>query len=181
LAPSNREAFNQDIRPNYDVLVLADYSQEISPAARAHLRDFAEAGKGVVVLHQAIASYAGWPWYRDLVGGRYVARAESGVPPSTSRQGEDLMIVAGPQKSPMVSGIVPMHLRDEAFKGMQVAGDVKVLLTTEDPNSDRPIAWISPYAKSRVVYIQLGQGREVFTYPGYQRLVKNAVLWTAGR
>ena len=57
-APSNREAFSEDIRPNYDILVLYDYSQEISKAARAHLRDFAEAGKGVVVLHQAIASYA---------------------------------------------------------------------------------------------------------------------------
>ena len=174
VAPSNREAFDEDIRPNYDVLVLAGYSQEISQAARTHLRDFAEAGKGVVVLHQALASYADWPWYRDLVGGRYVAS-------STSRQGEDLTIVAGPQKSPMVSGIVPMHLRGEAFEGMQVAGDVKVLLTTGNPDSGRPIAWISPYAKSRVVYIQLGQGREVFTYPGYQRLVKNAVLWTAGR
>jgi type 1 glutamine amidotransferase len=180
-APSNREAFNEDIRPNYDVLVLADSSQEISEAARGHLRDFAEAGKGVVVLHQAIASYAGWPWYRELVGGRYVAQAENGAPASTSRQGEDLMIVAGPQRSPIVSGVVPMHLKDETFKGMQVAGDVKVLLTTDNPSSDQPIAWISPYAKSRVVYVQLGQGRTVFTYPGYQRLVKNAVLWTAGR
>lgn len=180
-APSNREAFNEDIRPNYDVLLLADYSQEISEAARAHLRDFAEAGKGVVVLHQAIASYANWPWYRELVGGRYLLRPENGVPASTSRQSEDLMIMAGPERSPIVSSIVPMHVRGEAFQGLQVAKDIKVLLTTENPNSDGRIAWISPYAKSRVVYIQLGHGRDEFTYPGYQRLVKNAVLWTAGR
>jgi type 1 glutamine amidotransferase len=180
-APSNREAFDKDLRPNYDVLVLAGDSPEISPAARGRLRDFAEAGKGVVVLHQAIAAYADWPWYRELIGGRYVARAENGAPASTSRQGEDLTIVAGPQRSPMVSSLVPMHLRGEAFKGMQIAADIKVLLTTDNPHSDRPIAWISPYAKSRVVYVQLGVGREVFTYPGYQRLVKNAVLWTAGR
>ena len=180
-APSSHEAFNEDIRRNYDVLVLADSSQEISEAARARLRDFAEAGNGVVVLHQAIASYSDWPWYRELVGGRYLVRAEEGLPASTSKQGEDLMIAAGPERNPMVASLVPMHVKGEAFKGMQVSKDIRVLLTTDNPNSDPPLAWISPYAKSRVVYIQLGHGREEFTYPGYQRLVKNAVLWAGSR
>ena len=91
------------------------------------------------------------------------------------------MIVAGPERSPIVSSIVPMHVRGEAFQGMQVCQGHQGPADHQNPKSDGPIAWISPYAKSRVVYIQLGHGREAFTYPGYRRLVKNAVLWTTGR
>ena len=180
-APSNREAFSEDIRPKYDVLVLYDYSQELSNVRRRNFRDFVGAGKGLVVLHQAIADYANWPWYQEVVGGKYLLKPEKGMPVSTSKQGEYLMIVAGPERNPIASTVVPMHVRGEAFKGMQISKDVKVLLTTDNPDSDGPVAWISPYQKSRVVYIQLGHGRDEFTYPGYQRLVKNAVLWTGGR
>ena len=180
-APSSRAAFSEDIRRKYDVLVLYDYSQELGKAERKNLRDFVEAGKGLVVLHQAIANYDNWPWYQEVVGGKYLLRPQSGVPASTSKEGEDLTITAGPERNPIASTIVPMHVRGEAFKGMQISRDAKVLLTTNNPNSDGPVAWVSPYQESRVVYVQLGHGRDEFTYPNYQRLVKNAVLWTGGR
>ena len=64
---------------------------------------------------------------------------------------------------------------------MWFSPDVKVLLTTTHPLADPALAWISPYAKSRVVTIQLGHGSEAHRHAGYRRLVKNALLWTAGR
>ena len=77
-APSNVEAFSGDIRAKYDTLVLYDYSQDLDKAGRKNLRDFVEAGKGVVVLHQAIADYNDWPWWwQEVVGGRYVAEGPS--------------------------------------------------------------------------------------------------------
>ena len=72
-----------------------------------------------------------------------------------------------------------MHLKGEAFKGMWISKDVKVLLTTNNPNSDRQLAWVSPYRKSRVVYIQLGHGKR-HSYPAYRQLVKNAIQWAGG-
>jgi hypothetical protein len=36
---------------------------------------------------------------------------------------------------------------------MSISPEVNVLLQTDDATSDGPVAWISPYAKSRVVYI----------------------------
>jgi type 1 glutamine amidotransferase len=55
------------------------------------------------------------------------------------------------------------------------------LLTTDNPNSDRLLAWIGPCATSRVVAIQLGHGPTVFSDPAYRTLVHNAILWSAGR
>jgi type 1 glutamine amidotransferase len=43
------------------------------------------------------------------------------------------------------------------------------------------VAWIGPYSKSRVVYIQLGHDRIAQQNPDYQELVHRAVLWAAGR
>lgn len=181
IAPSSREAFSKDIRADYDVLVLYDRSQALSAFERKHFQEFAEAGKGIVVLHHAIANHPDWLWYRELVGGRYLLKPDGGLSASTTHFGAQVKIVAGSEKSPISSGVVPMHLRTDAFKGMQITADVKILLATDNPNSDRPVAWISPYSKSRVVYLQPGGDRQTFAYPAYQQLIRNAVLWSGGQ
>ena len=74
-----------------------------------------------------------------------------------------------------------MHLWDETYKKMWISPKVEVLLKTDNPTSDGPIAWVSPYNKARVVFVQLGHGRTAHLYPPYQQLVRNAILWSAGR
>jgi len=49
------------------------------------------------------------------------------------------------------------------------------------PTRDGPAAWVSPYSKSRVVYIQLGHGESAHLYPAYRRLAQDAIRWTGGR
>jgi hypothetical protein len=67
------------------------------------------------------------------------------------------------------------------YKQLWIAPRVRPLLTTDNPTSDRFLAWIGPCATSRVVAIQLGHGLTVFSHPGYPTLVHNAILWSAGR
>lgn len=180
-AVSNHEAFKNDIRKSYDVLVLYDFSNDISDEERSNLRNFVESGKGIVVLHHAIADYQSWPWwYQEVVGGRYLLKAEGSMPPSTYQHDEELC-VRRVMNHPITARIGTMHLRDETYKGMWISPDVKVLLRTDNPTSDGPVAWISPYAKSRVVYIELGHGETAHLYPAYRTLVQDAIRWTAGR
>jgi type 1 glutamine amidotransferase len=58
---------------------------------------------------------------------------------------------------------------------------VQVLLTTDNPTSDAPLAWLGLHPKARVIYIQLGHGSAAHRNPNYQRLVRNAIVWAAGR
>jgi type 1 glutamine amidotransferase len=178
-APSNEEAFRHNLTNRYDVVVLYDYSTELSATGRKNLRAFVEAGKGVVVLHHAICNYNGWPWWwEEVVGGRYLLEPAQGIPASTYKEDEEMRItVAG--NHPVTAGVGPMHLTDEAYKGVQTVPGIQVLLTTDDPNSDIPVAWVSPYQKARVVYIGLGHAREAHLYPPYRLLVRNAIRWTA--
>jgi type 1 glutamine amidotransferase len=179
--PSNTAAFKSDIRGKYDVVVLYDMSADLDDTGRGNLRSFLESGKGMVVLHHAIANYQNWPWwYKEVVGGKYLLKSEGELPASTYKHDEDLLVRPVTQH-PITSPIGAIHIRDETYKGMWISPGVKVLLRTDNPTSDGPVAWISPYAGSRVVYIELGHDSAAHRHPSFRALVRNAMLWTTGR
>jgi type 1 glutamine amidotransferase len=175
------DAYARDLGKETDVLVLYDMISEISDQKRDNLRSFLEAGRGMVVLHHAIADFGSWPWWSEqVVGGKYLLQPEAGRPASTYKHGEDVFVRAV-GNHPITRGLAPLHLRDETYHGMWISPQVHVLLETSNPTSDGPVAWIGPYGKSRVVYIQLGHDRFAQRNPDYQELVHRAVLWAGGR
>jgi type 1 glutamine amidotransferase len=179
-AVSAEEAYRRDLRPAYDVLVLYDMPKTVSAEARANLRAFAEAGKGIVVIHHAIVSHGDWDWYRDLVGGRYFEQPGEGHEASTYLHDVDMKIEEASPHA-ITDGLTPFTIHDETYKGMWMAPDNTVLLTTSHETSDGPVAWISSYRPSRVVYVQLGHGPEAHRNPTYRALIRRAILWTADR
>jgi hypothetical protein len=175
-------AFRTDPLPHYDVVVLYDLVQvgDLDEPKRKRLQTFVESGKGLVVLHHALCSYNSWDWWcHDVAGARYLQQPEGTRPASTYRHGERLRV--NPVRShPVLEGVDAMEMTDETYKGMWMSASNTVLLKTDNSTSDGPVAWVSAYSKSRVVAIQLGHGRECHLHPGYRRLVRNAVFWTAG-
>ena len=176
-------AFRNDLRKSYDVLVLYDTIQQnqLPEKHRQNLKDFVESGKGVVVLHHAIADFQDWEWWwKDVVAGRYLLKADPPLPASTYLH--DVEEVATPKPGhPISKDMAQMRLFDETYKLVWHAPNVTVLLTTDHSTSDPDIAWVSPYPKSRVVYIQPGHGRETCEMPWYRQMVQRAVLWSARR
>ena len=181
-AASMREAFASDVTAKYDVVVFYDMTmQDPGDDARRNLQAFAEAGgKGIVALHHTIVSHPGWPFWEELVGGRYLEKDEGEWKKSTYRH--DVELFVRPVGShPVVDSVGPLQLEDEAYRGMRVSPKVVPLLETTHPDSDRLLGWVSPYATARVVYLQLGHGESAHRSPAYRDLVRNAVLWTGGR
>jgi type 1 glutamine amidotransferase len=164
-----------------DVVVLYDMPVEMTPKQRQSLRAFVERGGGIVALHHAIAGRTGWPWWwKEVIGGRYLTQPEGGRPASTYRHDEELAVSVVAQH-PVTAGVTSFRIIDETYKGMWISPEVTPLLTTDNPTSDGPVAWIGPFSKARIVFVQLGHGREAHLHPAFRRLVRNAVLWTAGR
>ena len=163
-----------------DVVVLYDMPVARAPAAEETLRQWVEGGGGVVSLHHAIAGRTGWRWwYEEVVGGRYVEKG-AGHPASSFRHDEVVRVEVA-AAHPVTAGIEPFVIHDETYKDLWISPRVRVLLRTNNPTSDGPVAWISPYPAARVVYVQLGHGREAHLHPSFRRLVHNAVFWAAGR
>lgn len=179
-AVSNEAAFREDLWGKYDALVLYDMSQTLSEDGKRHFREFVEAGGGVVALHHSIVSYQDWPWYRELIGGQYLDKPSGGQPASTYLHDQDLS-VRTVTPHPITEGLALARIHDETYKGMAIARSNTVLLATDHPTSDGPLAWVSAYPRARIVYIELGHGTEAHRDPGYRALVRNAVRWVAGR
>ncbi|MGH9769990.1 MAG: ThuA domain-containing protein [Blastocatellia bacterium] len=170
-----------DIRKRADVLVLYDMLRQTPPEKQKSLRDFVESGKGVVVLHHGICGRVDWPWwYEEVVGGRWLFEPANGMPVSSYKHDEEIS-VKPVIEHPITKGIGAFRIWDETYKGLWISPKVKVLLETDHPLSDKPVAWIGPYEKARVVYIQLGHDRNANLNPNYQLLVRNAIRWAAGK
>jgi type 1 glutamine amidotransferase len=177
----SKTAFQKDLRGKYDVLVLYDFTRELDDKAMQNLRDFVEAGKGIVVLHHGILSYQKWPWwYEEVVGGLYRLSRVGDIPNSTVKFGEEHWITPAGQH-PITDGIAPFHVTDETYKGLFISPNIKPLLLTDNPTSDRTVAWIGPCTTSKVVFIQLGHDHTPFRHPSYRAFVRRSILWTAGK
>jgi type 1 glutamine amidotransferase len=178
---SSTAAFQNDLRGKYDVLIMYDFSRDLTETGKKNLRDFVESGKGIVVLHHALLNYQKWPWwYEDVVGGSYRLGKDGDIPASTYK-GNQKIYVAPVGKHLITKDLEPFHVLDETYKHMWISPKTRPLLITDNPNGDRYLAWIGPCATSRVVAIQLGHGPTVFSDPSYRTLVHNAILWSAGR
>lgn len=174
-------AFKKDLRGRYDVVIMYDFTRDLDDAGKKNLRDFVESGKGVIVLHHALLNYQTWTWWsEDVVGGRYRLRREGDRPSSSVKNDQE--IFASPAGThPVIEGIHPFHITDEAYKNLYMSPRIKPLLTTDNPTSDPNLAWVGPCETSRVVAIQLGHGHSAFGHPSYRALVHNAVIWAAAK
>ncbi len=188
-ATSQRDAFRKDLETRYDVIVLHDMAEDLDDALRENLRAFVEAGKGVVSTHHSIVDYTSWPWWwREVVGGKYFDNEQYDKifpehPKSAYKEGVDFVV--NPTKAgiahPVTRDVGPLVVHDEAYKNMWHAPGIEVLMETDFALADAPQVWIGPSRQARVVYIQIGHDEGTLRSPGYRKLVRNAILWTARR
>ena len=183
-ACSQAEAFTQKMQERYDVVVLHDMYEQIGESERGNLQAFVESGRGIVSIHHSIVDYTSWPWwYEEVTGGKFFTQPSGPHPKSQYK--DDVLLVARAVRSaaghPMLRGVGPLALVDEAYRGMWLSPKITPLMETDNPDNDRPLVYIGPHAKARAVYIQFGHGDGTIRHPGYRRLVRNAILWTARR
>jgi len=173
-----------DAAKDYDVIVSYDMWQKITDEAKRDFVNLLKAGKGFVALHHCLASYQTWDEYAKIVGGKYWLkdREEGGVrkPKSTWKHGVDFKVRVADVTHPVTKGIHDFDIHDETYGGFDVAEDVTVLLTTDEPTSSPKIGWAKTYGKARVVYLALGHDHFAYENPNFQRFVAQAIQWTAG-
>ena len=183
--PNAHALLRPDAAKEYDVLVTYDLHQEITEQAKADFLGRLKAGKGLVVLHHAIASYQDWPEYTKLIGAHYylAPKVVDGVNKKRSayKHDVDFHVKLADANHPVTRGLKDFDVHDETYKWFDVSDDVTPLLTTDEPESNKVIGWAKTYEKARVVYIELGHDHGAYENPSYRQLVKQAIEWTAGR
>jgi type 1 glutamine amidotransferase len=181
--PEANDLYAPEAARSYDVLVFYDLNQQITAEQQAALLALLRAGKGLVVLHHALADYQAWDEWRLVVGGRFhlapVERKGRTTPASTYRHDVDIPVVVADTTHPVTEGLTDFTVHDEVYGGYEVLPKVHRLLTTDHPESSRALAWTKRYGKARVVAIQLGHDNGAYANPSYRRLVSQAIRWAS--
>jgi Trehalose utilisation len=191
-----------------DVIVLFDQIYDAAPEDEAGLQRYVEAGKGIVVLHNALTDFQRWPfWYRDVVGGAFLfpdsrmpatflgehepGPAEEMLPDKRSTSPDKAVApgvwdfveytVKAVRNHPITAGITSFTVRDERYKNVWQSPKITSVFETDEPTSDRVVGWIGPHPKAKVFAFMLGHSAEAHAHPVYRKVVHNAILWAGGR
>lgn len=169
----------------YDVIVLYNMTQKISPRRRANFVKLLEDDVGLVVLHHAILAFQQWGEYKRIVGGRlYLEDAvEDGIEGKKLeyKHGVDFTIHIEDTEHPITRGLSDFTVHDETYKHGVFEPGNRVLLTTNESTSDSIIGWVSGYDKGKVCFIESGHGPTIYSDANFRRLTAQAIRWCAGR
>jgi type 1 glutamine amidotransferase len=178
------EKLNPESARDFDAIVFYDMHQNKEPHWKGMVQLLAQ-GKGIVFLHHSLWSYDGsWDEYRRIVGGRASSKekvAPGSSPTSTYNHDQHIRVHVIDRSGPVTKDLRDFDITDETYNRYWVDPKVHVLLTTDNPTSEHVIAWSHKYKKSRIVYIELGHGPTAYENPNYSTLVRQAILWVAGK
>ena len=179
------EVFEDVSNWDYDVVMLYNMTQKISPKRQENfVRLLKDQGVGVVVVHHAEAAFQSWLEYHQIIGTAYIyfdVEIDGKLWPHCKCKGnQDIAVSICDDKHPITRGMKGFTIHDETYKGRWWAEGNHVLLTTDHPDNDEPVAWTRQYGRSRVFNIQFGHDKNAYACPEYRDLMVRGVRWTAG-
>jgi putative heme-binding domain-containing protein len=160
--------------PQADVLVLsANHGQFGQPAFQEALNKFADAGKGVVVLHAGT-----WRNWAPATG--YNKRFVGGGAKSHGKG--EFEVTVKQAAHPLMRGVpASFNITDENYHAEIDAGAAVEVLAENAPDkgSAHPSVWIVKDPKTRIACITLGHADEAHSNAVYKTLLVNAVRWVS--
>jgi len=160
----------------YDALVFYDSWQSIIESEKQAYLDLCEKGVGMLFMHHALVSYQDWAEFTAIRGGRY----PKSIPPDTINDGRyrhdiDLKISVSDSSHFITKGMQDFVIHDEGYSNVIYGKDIKVLLTTMNPDCSEIIAWTHMYKNSKIVYLMSGHDKLAYENPNFSKLVENSL------
>jgi type 1 glutamine amidotransferase len=139
---------------------------------------FAGAGKGLLVVHAANwMNWPDWPEYnRNITGGASRGHDKFG----------EFDVKVTDKAHPLMAGVPETFaITDELyyFEPDAKGAPITVLATAHSTQKNKtyPIVFTVAHPKARIVCITLGHDGKAHGHEAYQRLIKNALNWAAGK
>jgi len=161
-----------------DVLIISNNKPFTDDATKTAILRHVQDGKGLIGLHPGLwYNWNDWPEYnRTLIGGGARGHNTYGAFTVTVRE----------PNHPLMRGVpATFTLKDELywFEPNPQGTPIKVLATAHSStkNRDFPQVFTVETPKARIVGITLGHDGDAHHNPAYIQLLRNAVLWSAGK
>ena len=169
---------------DYDVVLLFNLSSGITDVQKANWLKLLKKGVGLVVWHHALADCQNWPEFEKIAGCKFWMKPgeKDGKKIGKSTVGHaryKIQIVNADH--PITKGMKDFEIQDEWYGKQTFAEGIGVLVTTDQPGSDKTIAWTVNYKGAKTFGYQSGHDIKVWRHPSFRRLLANGIRWVAGR
>jgi len=164
---------------NVDVAVLSvNRAEWATPELRQALFNFANAGKGLVLLHAGIwHNFKDWPEYNlQIVGGG--SRGHDKLGEFKVNVLKDHPITKGVTASFKITDELYYMTPDPAGTPIEVLAETSNSLKFQKPH---PSVFLVKHPKARIAAIALGHDARAHDLPEFKLLLDNAVKWSAGK
>ena len=163
----------------YDVLFFALTSGELPLSAeqRSAILGFVSGGGGFLGAHSATDTLYGWPEYGEMVGAYFREHP-------WTQQGT---VIVEDASHPAAAGVGGQFSINEEFYTFRdnPRPRVQVLLRLDaasvGASGDYPLAWTRAHGRGRVYYNALGHFSSTWLDARFQRQLRGAITWAAGR
>lgn len=152
-----------------NMISAADHGKWMSSGTMTTLRDHLRRGNGLLVIHGGTSRYEQSPGMREIIGGGFLRH-----PPGCE-------VTIEPRSAhPLTGGVANFTVRDEHyFMGMNEDETLDVFLHSRSEHGVQPAGWTRAEGDGRVCVMTPGHHLEVWLHPSYQKLLLNALRWTA--
>jgi type 1 glutamine amidotransferase/Leucine-rich repeat (LRR) protein len=181
--PQAADLLKPSLKNDYDVVVMYDMTPGFTPEQQKNFVRLLKAGIGLVSLHHNIGSHQQWDEFREIIGGIHIPHVfvvdgkEYG--PSGATDDQEIPVTVVDKHHPITKGVSDFTIHDETYHKYYTSPSVKVLLKTNHPKNEPPIAWVKQYGDSRVFYFMLGHDHNAWSNPNYARILTNGIHWVA--
>jgi type 1 glutamine amidotransferase len=155
-----------------------------TPEYRAALMAFAQAGKGIVLLHAGTwFAYPQWPELNAaLVGGGSRGHDRLGAFTVRNVQPGHPVMRGVPERFEVTDELY--YVNAEPARLPPGTAPIEILAETSPSQKygvPHPSVWITRHPQARVVGIALGHDQRTHEHPAFRALLNNAVRWSARR
>jgi len=170
----------------------------------------AVSGRGAVAMHHALAGWADWPEWHEMLGGRFLytpgtvrgeAKPDSGyrhdVPYRAQIIGEHPVVASLPSEFPVVDelylaqvfedDVEPLARSDYVFTddnfysaARAISGQLYSNEGWKHPPASNLIAWHKQVGNAPLVYLQFGDTPQTYANPHVRQMLANALNFIAG-
>ncbi len=187
-ATEDPSAFSAINLKRYAVIVFDNSGNAIfsSDEQRDALKGFVEHGGGVVGIHAGLTAEVNWPWFAQMMGGRFRWHPVE----------QDFKVSVADPQFPVVHGLAATFtVHDECYFNVLLNPDIHPVLVTDRtalaglekapepltsfPNP-LPLAWWHTFDGGREFSLALGHESSVYAEPWFDGILGRALIWAAG-
>ena len=153
---------------------------------RNAFKHYIESGGGFVGIHSASGSERDWPYFQQVLGGKFVIHPKL----------QPFVVQVVDPQFPAVKGLpASFDWRDECYFIENLNPDIHPVLATDrtkltgldslklDVSAFRnplPLAWYHNFDGGREFYLALGHNKEEYANPILYGIIENGILWAMG-